>query len=220
MDQKTQLDWLEFFPALALLNDSIWLETLQEIKVVNIPNDTIIFRQGDLSDKLYFLVEGSARTFINSDNGREMAVTRLRGGDMCMFTLSASLLDEVYSASGITETASRVACMNKSDFLRAYRQSEGFQDYILTALAGKQHELLFLLHTITFQHLDKRLAKFLNLYTLNKQKSSIHLTHQQIANELGTTREMISRILKEFEQSGYIQLKRRNIEILVEQIKV
>ncbi len=220
LDKNTQSGWLHYFPALAILNDSVWLDVLQKVDVINIAKNTVIYRQGELSSKLFFLLEGNTRTFLNSDNGREMMVTRLTGGSMCMFTLSAALLNEAYSASAVTETASRIACMSRHDFWRAYRQSEGFQNYVLTALASKQHELLLLLHTTSFQHLDKRLAKFLSLHSLNSQKANIEMSHQQIANELGTTREMISRLLKEFEQSGYIQLRRRNIEMLVESINI
>ncbi len=210
---NTEINWLSSYPALEKLEDPPWLEAAGRMEVINVPTGTVIFRPGDSCANLLFLTKGRLRVSMSGDNGREIALYHLTGGDVCIFTLTTLLKASDYTATAVTETPCRAARLPMGDFREVFAASRGFQDFILSTMATRMHDTLLLLQEVTFNRLEMRLACFLFRHTRASGEDAVEMTHQQIAYELGTTREMVSRILKDMERRGCLQLKRKRIEL-------
>jgi len=209
----TETDWLQYFPALKHLDDPAWRLARLKLEVVDIPTGTTVFRPDDPCSNLLFLLEGGVRVFMSGENGREIVVSHLKGGDLCILTLTTLLQTSDYTAAAVTEKPTRAARLPIADFREAFANSRGFQDFILSTLARRMHDTLFLLQEVAFEKLEMRLACFLLKQEHDYGNCAVEMTHQQIAYELGTTREMISRILKGMERRGCVRLSRKCIEL-------
>jgi len=205
--------WLRQYPQLEALDDPAWRHALRQIEVMNVPAGTVVFRPGDPCASLLFLVEGRVRVYMSGDNGREIVLSHLKGGDLCVFTLTSLLRRSNYSAAAVTEVQTQAVCLPVADFREVFACSRGFQDFILTTMADRMHDTLFLLQEVAFERLEMRLACYLLRHSDGNENRAVEMTHQQVAYELGTTREMISRLLKEMEQRGCVTLKRKRIEL-------
>ncbi len=212
--QAVQPEWLQQYPQLASLDDPAWLATLNKMEILSLPPGSVVFRPGDPCANLLFLIDGHVRVFMHGENGREMAISHLSGGELCVFTLTTLLQGRNYSATALTETRARAARLPAAEFREAFARSRGFQDYVLSELARRQQHTLLLLQEVAFERLETRLAGFLMRQASRDQQAAVRMTHQQIACELGTTREMISRLLKDMEQRGCVRLRRKRIDVL------
>lgn len=213
MQSSTQGSWLSSYPMLEKLDDPAWLAAVAGMEVMEVPAGTSIYRPNDPCTNLLFLTKGCVRVYISGDNGREIVLTHLEQGDLCILTLTTMLKTSNYSAYAVTETPCQAARLPIADFRTLFASSMGFQDFILMTLATRMHDALELLQEVTFNGLEMRLACFLFRHIRSTGGNAIEMTHQQIAYELGTTREMVSRILKDMERRGCIQLKRKRIEL-------
>lgn len=213
MYSRTETGWLRGYPALENLDDPAWQDALRKMNIMDVPTGTVVFRPGDPCANLLFLIKGRVRVFMSGDNGREIVLSHLEGGDLCVFTLTTLLQAADYSAAAVTETPTRAACLPADDFREAFAGSRGFQDFILSTLAQRMHDTLFLLQEVAFERLEMRLACFLLRRGDREEDRAVEMTHQQIAYELGTTREMVSRILKDMERRGCVRLSRKRIEL-------
>ncbi|VAW72709.1 hypothetical protein MNBD_GAMMA14-207 [hydrothermal vent metagenome] len=213
MYSGTEAHWLQGYPALENLDDPAWRVALQKFEIMDVPTETTVFRPGDPCSYLLFLVKGDVRVYMSGDNGREIVLSHLKGGDLCILTLTTLLQTSDYSASAVTETPICAARLPVADFRKAFASSMGFQDFILSTLARRMHDTLFLLQEVAFERLEMRLACFLLRQRNGYDNCAVEMTHQQIACELGTTREMISRILKDLERRGCVRLSRKRVEL-------
>jgi len=215
MYSGTETDWLPGYPALENLDDPAWQVALQKLEIMDVPANTTVFRPGDPCSNLLFLLKGRVRVFMTGDNGREIVLSHLKEGDLCILTLTTLLQTSDYSAEAVTDTAIRAARLPIADFRKAFAGSNGFQNFILSTLARRMHDTLFLLQTVAFEKLEMRLACFLLRQGNDNdcESCAVEMTHQQIASELGTTREMVSRILKDLERRGCVRLSRKRVEL-------
>lgn len=213
MGTDPEKNWLQRYPQLEALDDPAWRHALRQIEMMDVPAGTIVFRPGDPCVHLLFMVEGQVRVFMSGDNGREIVLSHLTGGDLCVFTLTALLETSDYSVTAITETQTRAARLPVADFKELFASSTGFQNFILSTMAHRMHDTLFLLQEVAFKGLEMRLACYLLRHAEDNEGAAIEMTHQQVAYELGTTREMVSRLLKEMERRGCVRLKRKRIEL-------
>ncbi len=214
MGAEPDTEWLRQYPQLQNLEDPAWRQALRHVDIIDVPAGTTVFRPGDPCVNLLFLVEGQVRVYMSGDNGREIVLSHLKGGDLCVFTLTSLLQAADYSAAAVTEQSTRAATLPVMHFRELFACSRGFQDFILHTMAQRMHETLLLLQEIAFEGLEMRLACYILRHTDGIEGAAIELTHQQVASEIGTTREMVSRLLKEMEQRGCVRLKRKRIELV------
>ena len=206
-------DWLRYYPQLACLDDPVWHEAIAHAQEMRVPAGTTVFQPGDPCDGLLFLVEGSVRVFMSAESGREIILYRLQGAEICVLTLTTLLQSVAYPVEAVTETDARAVMLPTCHFRQAFAGSPGFQDFILGKLARRLHDTLFLVQEVAFERLDMRLACLLFRRFREAGGNRVDVTHQQLAQELGTTREVVSRMLKEMERRGCIDLHRGYIEL-------
>lgn len=206
--------WLSSFPKLAEIGDDAWLAARRAAKQFVIPPETIMMRQGQSSQGFVLFAKGSTRVYERAENGREIALYRTQSGEMCLLTLINLLADTTYSAEAITEDELHVVSIPLDNFHKALAQSEGFRQVLCATLVQRLNDLIHLVGRVAFQRLDLRLAQLLNQQFQERRTSKLAVTHQKLAQELGTSREVASRLLKEMEKRGYICLHRGAIELL------
>lgn len=123
------------------------------------------------------------------------------------------LKEQPFNAIAVTETPSLALVMPAADFNHVMNSSDTFRNFVLTTLTSRLCESMYLIQTTAFDNLNMRLACMLGGLFERNHSQTLEITHQDIAHELGTTREVISRILKEFERQGCINLSRGKIKL-------
>ncbi|MBT6095789.1 MAG: Crp/Fnr family transcriptional regulator [Rhodospirillaceae bacterium] len=205
-------DWLSSFPGLADIDADVRRALLENGQLVHVPAGTAIFQPGSECGQYLFLVDGSVRVQMVAENGREIVLYRVTGGETCVMTTACLLAHQNYGAEGMAETDIRAVAISDPVFKRLLGASELFREFVFSAYGARLADLMVLVEEVAFRRLDLRLADFL----LENQGSegSITTTHQALAVELGSVREVVSRVLKEFERRGWVKLARGRIEVL------
>ena len=205
-------DWISRFQGLSRLDRSIKDVLVEKSAVVSVPQGTVIFGPGKSPENLLLLLEGRVRVQQVSEAGREIVLYRVEAGESCVLTTACLLAYEDYSAEGIAETDVRAAAIPRPVFDELISRSVEFRNFIFTAYSKRITDLFLVIEEIAFQRLDIRLAQ--KLLELARGSDQIRATHQQMAAELGTAREVVSRQLGEFQRRSWIAQSRGVIDLL------
>jgi CRP/FNR family transcriptional regulator, anaerobic regulatory protein len=181
---------------------------LADAQSMQVPAGTMLFDEHQPCQGFPFVLAGGIRVIKRSANGRELPLYRVLPGDSCIMTSSCLLGQVDYKACGITESDTELVFLPKPAFDQLLTHAP-FRIFVFQLFAERISELMQLVEEVAFQKLDQRLANLL----LGRGKL-IQTTHQQLADELGSVREMISRLLKGFAEQGLVRLGREQIEIL------
>ncbi|HYA37630.1 MAG TPA: Crp/Fnr family transcriptional regulator [Candidatus Methylomirabilis sp.] len=203
--------WWHAFPTLKAIQDPRWGALMSNAREVSIPPGTSVFHAGDACRNFLFVLDGSVRVEKIGENGREIVLYRVGSGETCLLTTSCLIAKERYPAEGVTETAVRAVALPDELFNEALALSSEFRGFVFTSFGARLTELMALVEAITFGRGDARLAR--RLLESDATSGEVVATHQQLAAELGTAREVVSRFLKEFERRGLVRLARGHIVI-------
>ena len=203
--------WVQSFPGLKDVADKHWLDVANRAKELVVPANEQVFREGDACGHYIFVLDGATRVYKSFESGREMVLYRLEGGQTCILTTSVLLAGEVYPADAMTDADTQAVLIPARDFHSAFDRSKGFRDYVTRAFGGRIRDLIMLLEGVVTRQVDVRLARWL---AANSNGGQVVVSHRELAFELGTAREVISRLLKDFEKQGWVRLSRRTIEVL------
>ncbi len=202
--------WQNLFPSLAD-GDSETKSVLDNARTVTIAADQAVFRAGAPCDHYVLLLEGSVRTQVIGENGREAVLYRVLPGQSCVLTTCCILSGDHYPAEGFTETPVRALIVTKPAFDRALESAPAFRRFVFSNLGGRIADVIARMEELTFRPIERRLAAF--LLARSENTVTVQATHQEIAVELGTAREVVSRHLKRFESSGLIELGRSSVRV-------
>lgn len=201
------------YPALADIQEPAWLEILARARAVHVPANTLFLNEGDCCDGFVLVLEGVVRIYQLAKDGRTVTLYRVTPGDICILSLNSLVQKQPFSAFAETESAVSGLGLSAQDFMNAMRVSESFSRHMLGKLVEHYRDLMGLVQDTVFNRLDMRLACLLGRLFERARSDTLHITHQELANELGTSREVISRILKEFERQDCICLSRGKIQL-------
>ena len=204
------LDWLDQFPDLKGLDQHAQNILTKYIRIVEAPVGTIGYREGTPCGAYVMRLAGKSRVYKMSSNGREILLYRVCAGETCVITTTCLLGNSDYPASTIVEEAINDVVIPAAAFHQLMIDSFEFRKFVMVNYGTLISDLIVLLDEVAFHSLDVRLAKIL----LDSTTSQISRTHQQIADELGTAREVVSRQLKRLELKGSVTLGRGQIEII------
>lgn len=200
---------ISLFPPLACLPHSLAAELDSRLQWVRVPAGTLMFDAGSPCAGLPLVLEGSIRVTKRSDGGREIGLYRVIPGELCLISLSCLLGGDDYPATGIAVEPVRLAALPRPQFTRLVEGHAPFREMVFHLYAERLAGLMQLVEEVAFRHLDERLAAW-----LVEQGPHIRLSHQGIAQELGSVREIVSRLLKQFEVQGWVRLDRGHVEVL------
>jgi CRP/FNR family transcriptional regulator, anaerobic regulatory protein len=205
-------NWISRFEGLSRLEAAVKDVLVHESAVITVPAETVIFGPGKSPENLLLLLEGRVRVQQVSESGREIVLYRVEAGESCVLTTACMLAHDNYSAEGIAETDVRAVAIPRAVFDDLVSRSVTFRDFIFRAYSKRITDLFQVIEDIAFQRVDIRLAQ--KLVDLARGSGEVRATHQQLAAELGTAREVISRQLGEFQRRGWIGQTRGVIELL------
>lgn len=204
-------DWIAQFDGLSRLEPAVRDLLRRKSSTLSFAAGTIIFGPGKSPENLLLLLEGRVRVQQVSEAGREIVLYRVEAGQSCVLTTAWMLAYDDNSAAGIAETDVRAAAIPRAVFDELVAQSPTFRNFVFTAYSKRITDLFQVIEDIAFQRVDIRLAQ--KLRDLARGTGQVRATHQQLAAELGTAREVISRQLGEFQRRGWIGQARGVIDL-------
>lgn len=209
LSENQQIELLTAYPVLRDLPPRLWQELICEGQSQNVQESSIAFDAGDPCRSYLMVTSGSVRVVRSTSNGRELLLYRVLPGDNCILTVSCLLGDCSYQARGIVEAGLTVVLIARPVFLKLIEQSSEFRAYIFRFFGERITRLMELIDAVAFRRLDQRLAALLLM-----QGPVMATTHQNLADELGSVREVISRILEDFQAQNIVQLDRGQVNVL------
>ena len=204
-------DWTERFQGTRALPRGVRDRLLRVAQIRNYPKGQEVFGPRNIPDSLLFLLEGTIRVSQTSENGRDIVLYRVDAGESCVLTTACMLAEEAYNAEGLAESEISVVVLPRPAFDALVADEAAFRNFVFAAYSRRLIDLLRVVDDVAFGRIDVRLAE--RLLTLVGGDREIAATHAQIASELGTAREVISRVLHDFQKRGYIAQSRGRIEI-------
>ncbi|MDP3537527.1 MAG: Crp/Fnr family transcriptional regulator [Azonexus sp.] len=198
------------YPALAGLSAEQLAALTQPQAVMHLPAGTQVFAEHQPCQGFPLLLEGSIKVVKLAASGRELMLYRVAPGGSCIISSSCLLGHTDYNARGIAETPLTLLALPITAFSKLMLDHPPFRDFVFHLLAERIAELMQLVEEVAFARLDQRLAKLL----LSRNEPVLNITHQQLADELGSVREIVSRLLKGFAAQGLVALGREQLSII------
>lgn len=182
----------------------------QHTSEVSIPKGNLLFYQGDICEHILWLSEGEVRLFRQEESIADITIYILKPGEQCIVNTVSLLLQTEAVASAETITDVKGYLIDAKSIKELSRISHIYNNYLFSLYQTRFQILTELVGSVKFKHLDTRILEW-----LQKQPTSIvHITHEKLASELGSTRVSISRILKKLEKKEVLILHKGSIEIL------
>lgn len=188
-----------------------------------VPLGTVLFDRGGSCKDIALFGAGSVRVFIGNEAGREVTLYHVGPGETCPCNLLGALQGRPVPATAVVEAEVHAVLLPGAVFRDWMRQHESVRSFLIDGLAGRFVEVFDHVHEVSFCKLDERLADFLMKRFAESHDSppSVVGTHEQVASELSTAREVVSRLLRDFERTGAVDLGRgritlRNAELLAQ----
>ena len=195
------------YPVLAELPPKLREAVAGAAQAMTVPAGATLFDERQPCQGFPFVLAGAIRVAKVAANGRELPLYRVTPGETCIITSSCLLGNVPYNARGTTESETLLVLLPQGLFTELLAQAP-FRNFIFQLFAERMADLMRLVEEVAFRKLDQRLAALL----LGKGRV-VRATHQQLADELGSVREMVSRLLKGFAEQGWVALGREQIEI-------
>ncbi|MET0066381.1 MAG: Crp/Fnr family transcriptional regulator [Candidatus Thiodiazotropha sp.] len=203
---------LRQFSFLQQTDDSFQRRFFHSVSLITLPAGQPICQQGSQCSHLALVTSGKARVYKIGENGREITLYRIGPGESCILTASCIVNGSPFPAFAVSEESIEAVLVSPSDVVRWSDEEAGWRNYLFSLVSNRLSEVIGIIEEIAFRRVDTRLASYLLLRPAVDGR--IELTHQAIASDLGTSREVISRILKDLEQRQLIRIHRGAIEIL------
>ncbi|MBK6355540.1 MAG: Crp/Fnr family transcriptional regulator [Betaproteobacteria bacterium] len=200
---------LNLYPALRSLPAERLAALLPPQAIMHLPAGAQVFAENQPCQGFPLLLEGSVKVIKLAASGRELMLYRVVPGGSCIISSSCLLGHTDYNARGIAETPLTLAALPVGAFAALMVEHTPFRDFVFHLFADRIGELMQLVEEVAFARLDQRLAKLL----LARNETVLGVTHQQLADELGSVREIVSRLLKGFAEQGLVTLGREQITI-------
>ena len=201
---------LELYPVLAGLPADRLAALTQPQAIMQLPAGTQVFAEHQPCQGFPLLIEGSIKVVKLAASGRELVLYRVAPGGSCIISSSCLLSHTDYNARGIAETPLTLLALPVPVFSALMMEHAPFRDFVFHLFAERIGELMQLVEEVAFARLDQRLAKLL----LARNERQLNITHQQLADELGSVREIVSRLLKGFVAQGLVELGREQLTII------
>ena len=169
--------------------------------------------EGTLCSHLALVLNGQARVYKSGPEGRELTLYRVRPGESCILTTSCILSDRSFPAFAVAETELTARLVSAATVREWMQRYPTWRTYVFDLLARRLDAVIASVEEVAFRRLDARLATVLLEAHDAADADTIHTTHEQLAADLGSAREVISRLLKHFERDGLVTLRRRAITV-------
>ncbi len=199
-------------PILEHANPELIRELKQKAFYAHIPEGHDVFVEGDTADAIALLISGVVRVYKIGETGREITLYRFGNGESCILTANAILSQKEFPAIATVEKDANAVMIPAETFRDWVRRYDLWREFVFDLLSERLSSVMEIVEEVAFHRMDDRVATFI-LDRLG-QSDTLQVTHQAIAIELGSSREVISRILEDFSTQGFIQVSRGTIKVL------
>lgn len=185
---------------------------LDNAYLARIPAGHDVFVEGDQAEAIALLLSGVVRVYKIGENGREITLYRFGNGESCILTANVILSRQTFPAIATVERDAEAVMIPAGAFRQWIGRYDLWRDFIFGLLSQRLASVIATIDEVAFRRMDVRVAAF--LLARSQDGGQVHITHQQIAAELGSSREVISRLLESLEEGGLIRRSRGVIEVL------
>lgn len=210
-DQNAQPRWVQSFPGLQALSADLQDTLARQSSIIRLPAGAQVFGPGLAPANYLLLIEGVIRVQQVSEGGREIVLYRVVAGESCALTTACLMGHEEYLAEGVVESDAEAVAIPRAAFDDLMARSQEFRQFVFAAFSKRITNLFHVIDEVAFARIDIRLAQ--RLLDLADGEGRLNLTHQKLASELGTAREVVSRQVHEFQRRGWVASGRGHIEI-------
>lgn len=176
--------------------------------------DEIILREGQYIKVIPLLVDGLVKVYREDELEGEVLLYYIKSGESCVMSMTALMKGDKSPVKGIIEEDARILVVPADEAIKIANKYPAWNAFIYDLFSSKYEELLHMITTLTFSKKDKLVLEYLQNLASAKEKDSVYKTHQEIAKDLGSTREVVSRILKKLEHEGFVKLAQGEIKLL------
>jgi CRP/FNR family transcriptional regulator len=199
-------------PILEHADPGLLREFQQTAFFARIPAGRDVFIEGDQVDAIALLISGIVRVYKIGETGREITLYRFGNGESCILTANAILSQKNFPAVATVEKEAEAVMIPADTFRDWVRRYDLWREFVFELLSQRLSAVMAIIEEVAFRRMDVRVASLLTERGLTS--NLIHMTHQEIAAELGSSREVISRILEDFSAQGIVEVSRGSIKIL------
>ena len=199
-------------PILRHADPGLLHEFRQTAFFTRIPEGHDVFIEGDNVDAIAILISGVVRVYKIGETGREITLYRFGNGESCILTANAILSQKNFPAVATVEKEAEAVMIPADTFRDWVRRYDLWREFVFELLSQRLSSVMAIVEEVAFRRMDARVASL--LAERERRSDPIHITHQEIAAELGSSREVISRILEDFSAQGIVEVSRGIIKIL------
>ena len=211
--RKEPMDFQDYFPIWDKLNTIQQNKMLGSLMTRNVHKGTMIHSGSADCTGLLLIDSGQLRAYILSDTGREITLYRLFDRDICLFSASCMLRSIQFEVTIEAEKDTRLWIIPTEIYKNIMEESTAVANYTNELMAARFSDVMWLIEQIMWKSLDKRVAAFLLEEASIEGTATLKLTHETIANHLGSHREVITRMLRYFQNEGMVRLSRKTVAI-------
>jgi len=199
-------------PILKRANPQLLREFLQAAFIARIPAGKDVFYEGDRADAIALLISGLVRVYKIGETGREITLYRFGLGESCVLTANAILSQQTFPAIAVIEQDAEVVMIPADVFRDWVGRYDLWREFVFDLFSQRLSSMMVIVDEVVFRRMDRRVASL--LVNQAKTQNPLQITHQEIAAELGSSREVISRLIEDFASQGIVRTGRGVIEIL------
>jgi CRP/FNR family transcriptional regulator, anaerobic regulatory protein len=203
---------IQTLPILEHAAPALLREFRETASFTRIPQGHDVFIEGDQVDAIALLISGVVRVYKIGETGREITLYRFGNGESCILTANAILSQQNFPAVATVEKDAEAVMIPADTFRDWVRRYDLWREFVFELLSQRLSSVMAIVEEIAFRRMDVRLASL--LIERSRGADLIHMTHQEIAGELGSSREVISRILEDFSAQGMLEVSRGSIKIM------
>jgi CRP/FNR family transcriptional regulator len=203
-------EFIEIFPYFKNTDAMVVEAILAESHCLNHPTGTVLLNEGDSCESMELVLSGEKRVYKANENGREITLYEVGPGEICLINASCIMAKSLSPVNAVALSSLTILHIPASTFRRLMTEYEQIRKFFYSVFSQTFADIVCLLQEVVFKKLDQRLTDYL---IERSENNELHATHQQIADDLGTSREVVSRLLKEFERQGNVSLSRKHIYI-------
>ena len=207
------MDFQDYFPIWNKLNSNHQKQILSTLTTRTVKKGTIVHNGGNDCAGLLLVKSGQLRAYILSDEGREITIYRLFDRDMCLFSASCMMRSIQFDITIEAEKDTDLCIIPVEVYQSIMAESAPVANYTNELMATRFSDVMWLIEQIMWKSLDKRVAALLLEESTIEDSDTLKITHEAVANHLGSHREVITRMLKYFQNEGMVKLSRGTIEL-------
>jgi len=211
LQKITREEFLDIFPFFQKAPQTLVDEILARSKYVENPSNTLLQLEGQYCATLGFMIFGDKRIYKVSEKGREITLYEVVRGEICILNATCILSNTPCPVNAVSLTDIGMLLLSALDFRDLVARYEEMRTYVFSLISQHIASIMELLMEVIFKRMDERLMDYL---VEKSEEGKLVATRQRIANDLGTAREVVSRLLKDFERKGLVNLDKNSIELI------